>query len=154
MDLLDRLQTAGYPRGSHESEQMGALLSGLFKSGISVGYFHQPHERGTRGRRRGGSTRNVGEASTRLVVERWAKRSSRLAVVMDTSSHHERVGRRRTHEAGPRRPHLRDRARAGRSLPHYRGGARSSNPSPHGTVQDKHEHGGLECGSDRRLTHS
>jgi len=39
MDLLDRLQTAGYPRGSHEYEQMGALLSGLFKSGISVGYF-------------------------------------------------------------------------------------------------------------------
>jgi integrase len=39
MDLLDRLQAAGYPRGSHEYEQMGALLSGLFKSGIAIGYF-------------------------------------------------------------------------------------------------------------------
>lgn len=39
MDVLDRLQTAGYPRGTHEYEQMGALLSGLFKSGLAVGYF-------------------------------------------------------------------------------------------------------------------
>ena len=43
---------------------------------------------GTTGRRRVGRTRSVGEASTRLVVDRRPKRSSRSWVVMRWSSRH------------------------------------------------------------------
>ena len=45
--VLERLEVAGYPRGTHEYEQMGALLSGTFRGGIEAGFFTANYQIGT-----------------------------------------------------------------------------------------------------------